>query len=160
MDRYAVKALILLSKNPMTLYQMSKEISSDGQVSHGTILPMIRKLLQEGFIEFEIRGREKIYHLTKKGDRFVESISKIEEDVKQNLISRAMGDAFFYLNLLSKDDTSEAIKAAIQLMLPVIVAEVEYAFRMIMGGHREEVEDMARELLRRYGEIDDEQSLN
>ncbi|WP_010901472.1 PadR family transcriptional regulator [Thermoplasma acidophilum] len=160
MDRYAIKALVLLSKKPRTLYQMSKEISTGVQVSHGTLMPMIRKLLQERYIDFETRGREKVYHLTERGSRFVESLGKIEEDVKQNLISRTMGDAFFYLNLLSKNDTSEAIKSAIQILLPAIIAQVEYAFRMLMEGHREEVEGVARDLLRKYGEIDDEQSLS
>ncbi|WP_297215321.1 PadR family transcriptional regulator [Thermoplasma sp.] len=160
MERYAVKALILLSKKPYTLYQMSKEISNEGPVSHGTLMPMIRKLLQQGFIKFETSGREKIYTLTEKGVKFVESLSEIEQQLKQNLISRAMGDAFFYLNLLSKDDTSAALNSAISIMLPAIIAEVEYAFKMIMKGRMDEIERIANEIRMTYGEINDEQSLS
>ncbi len=69
-------------RNPKTGAQLSKAIGKrrSGELSPGTIYPLLRKLHKKKLIFYRSKGRDKIYSLTPLGE---ETLNKLKKDFKR-----------------------------------------------------------------------------
>ncbi|BAB59658.1 hypothetical protein [Thermoplasma volcanium GSS1] len=149
MDTYATRILILLSGREMTLYEISKRVDLYSTVSHGTVFPVIKKLLDGGFIKYRMEGNKKLYYATEKGQNYVTNIQNIGRELKEKIMEKSMGNALFYLNLLSSDEDAEALRTAIGLLMPTFIRMVEVVFRLYKDGKKDEIGS----LVAKFGEM-------
>ena len=78
-----------LSGRKLSGYDLTKEIEkSTGtwKPSFGSIYPLLKKLLKEKFVDFEVEGRKKIYFLTNEGKKHLVVIDKSKNFLVDRLV--------------------------------------------------------------------------
>ncbi|MEM0141611.1 MAG: winged helix-turn-helix domain-containing protein [Thermoplasmatales archaeon] len=85
--------LFLLSNRKITLYELSALLGRDGKrMSSGTLLPIMRKLEEAGYVVHNAEGRHIYYSLSEEGVLHLEEIRSFMEDVKQNFVRSFIRD--------------------------------------------------------------------
>lgn len=106
--RGALKSLVLssLAEKPMYVYEIIKNINSAThgfyKPSPGSIYPVLKSLLREGFVEVYEENGKKIYKLTDKGKKEFERIRKNREDFfsPSNPIKKEIVDTLFEIGYI------------------------------------------------------------
>ena len=79
-----------LANRKLSGYDLIKQIEKDTgtwKPSFGSIYPLLEKLLKEKLVEMEIRGRKKMYYLTKDGKKHLKIIDNSKNILVDNLIA-------------------------------------------------------------------------
>ena len=79
-----------LSDRKLSGYDLIKQIKRDTGTwtpSFGSIYPLLEKLLKEKFVQVEIKGRRKVYSLTKEGKKQLEIIDQSKNSLVDKMIA-------------------------------------------------------------------------
>ncbi len=90
-----IMILFTLARGKKSLYELSKLLSSDGRKkSSGTLLPIMRKLEEEGYVSKESSGRVRYYSLTLKGRKHVEKLKRLSGEIRRGFLRAFMRQEF------------------------------------------------------------------
>ena len=82
-----VMILFTLSRGKKSLYELSKILSTDGRKkSSGTLVPIMRKLEEEGYVSKETSGRIRYYSLTEKGKKHVGKLKRLSGEIRKGFL--------------------------------------------------------------------------
>lgn len=137
---YANRVMFMLSFREMSGYQLSKNIHHQGgQISSGTLVPLLRNLESANLIQFHKNGKRKMYSLTEKGEQYIRSLREIREELKKKMLFESMDQSMMFYDILTNLDDVEAIKNVVDRFGDLI-------FDIIKIGFKLEKKDMTNEL--------------
>lgn len=85
--------LFTLSRGKKSLYELSKILSHDGKrKSSGTLVPIVRKLEEEGYVSKETSGRIRYYSLTEAGRKHVSKLKGLSGEIRKGFLKAFMRD--------------------------------------------------------------------
>ncbi|MGC8561999.1 MAG: helix-turn-helix transcriptional regulator [Thermoplasmata archaeon] len=114
--------LFTLSTGKKSLYQLSKLLSSDGRnKSSGTLVPIMRKLEEEGYVSKESSGRVRYYALTSKGRKHVGKLKRLSGEIRKGFLT-----AFLRQEMLISETKSREL-----LLSPDFVKRLEIIYEKI-----------------------------
>ncbi|MCL6002945.1 MAG: PadR family transcriptional regulator [Candidatus Thermoplasmatota archaeon] len=86
-----VAILFTLSRGKRSLYELSKILATDGRKkSSGTLLPIMRKLEEEGYVSKETAGRIRYYSLTERGKKHVGKLKSLSGEIRKGFLRAFM----------------------------------------------------------------------
>lgn len=85
--------LFTLSRGKKSLYELSKILSTNGKrKSSGTLIPLIRKLEEGGYVTSETSGRRRYYSLTGKGRKHLGKLKRLSGEIRKGILKAFMRD--------------------------------------------------------------------
>ncbi len=88
-----VRIVFILSKGERNSYQLSKMLSTlDRRMSSGTLFPILRDLQNDGLIAMREYNGKKLYSLTEKGKRYVDSLEKLRDNLRKKIMESYLRD--------------------------------------------------------------------
>lgn len=145
---YSNRILFMLNFKSMSGYQLSKNIrNTGGQISNGTLFPILNKLVSNGLIVFKAMGNKKIYRLTEKGKNYVQSLRDIGDELRKKIIVDSIDKNMLYFDILSDLEDSRIIKEVLNQLGGELIELIRVGFRLERDGRSAEL-DALRENLR------------
>ncbi len=130
---YQLRILYYLSFQDMTGYSLSKLLineSTGKNISNGTLIPALNKLISLGLIKFEINGRKKIYKLTEKGKEYIENMKSLSLEIKANVVKNSLSEDAPFLEVLSSRDDFYILKDVVNDNIDIIINIIRIIFRL------------------------------
>ena len=145
---YSVSILLLLDLGSgLTAYDLSKVLGRfDRRVSNGTIVPVMNKFIELGYVTFRMEGRRKVYTITPSGKKYVASVRKIREGLKRSTLAGILGRNAVYLGLLASVDDMEVLERMLSHVDEGLTRFLGAAFRLEKEGNEEKVSEINRRL--------------
>ncbi|MFP3202439.1 MAG: PadR family transcriptional regulator [Sulfolobus sp.] len=106
MKRGALKFMILslLQEKPMYVYEIIKSINAKTnglyKPSTGSIYPILRGLIKQGYVKVEEKDGKKIYSLTEEGRKKFEEIKAEKDLIQNNPVKKKLVDSLFEIGLV------------------------------------------------------------
>ncbi len=117
-----VMILFTLSRGKKSLYELSKILSTDGRKkSSGTLVPIMRKLEDEGYVLKETSGRIRYYSLTGKGKKHVGKLKRLSGEIRKGFLK-----AFMRQEILITETRKREL-----LLSPDFVKRLEITYEML-----------------------------
>ncbi|MFG1449915.1 MAG: PadR family transcriptional regulator [Thermoplasmataceae archaeon] len=143
----ATKILILLSFENLTLYKISKYLAKfNGPQSNGTISPILKNLVSEGYIKFSRLGPRKVYSLTEKGKQYVSTLQSLNEVLREKIFSDSIAEKFLYLDLFSNLEDGNILRDTLESISGELLAILWLAFTFKKDGHEGKLSELTRKL--------------
>ena len=79
-----------LADRKLSGYDLTKQIEKDTgtwKPSFGSIYPLLERLFKEKLLQVDVSGRKKLYHLTREGKKYLNSIDKNKNMLVDRLIA-------------------------------------------------------------------------
>ncbi|SMD30308.1 PadR family transcriptional regulator [Picrophilus oshimae] len=130
---YQLRILYYLSLQDMTGYSLSKLLineSTGRNISNGTLIPALNKLISMGLIEFEINGRKKVYKITERGREYIENLKSLSLEIKSNVIKNSLSEDAPFLEVLSSRDDFYILKDVVDNHIDIIINIIRIIFRL------------------------------
>lgn len=145
---YSVSILLLLDLGSgLTAYDLSKVLGRfDKRVSNGTIVPVMNKLIELGYVSFRQEGRRKVYRISSSGKRYVASVRKIREGLKRSALTGILGRNAVYLDLLASVDDMAVLERTLARVDEGLTRFLGTAFRLEKEGNGEKVSELNQRL--------------
>ncbi len=148
---YANRVLFMLSFKQMSGYQLSKNIyHHGGQISSGTLVPILRNLEAANLIRYHKSGKRKIYALTEKGEQYTRSLREIRDELKKKMLVESMDQSLLYYDILTNFEDVEAIKRVLDRFGDLLLEIIKVGFKLEKKGSSEEldaIESRIKEIL-------------
>lgn len=126
---YINRILFTLSFKNMSGYQLSKYITNPaGKISNGTLIPILNRLSSDGFIEFEWKGKKKIYSLTEKGLKYVQSLREIKDEIRKRFFVDSLDSNLLYFDFLANLDDAKILKKVLEDIGDELIDIIKIAF--------------------------------
>lgn len=147
---HSINILFLLSLGRgLTVYDLSKLLGSSGRkVSNGALIPILLKLTDLGYVSHRQEGRRKIYSLTAKGRKYVASVRKIRERLKENALSMIVSGNAVQLGLLKSVDDMSVLESVLDRTGEGILRFLAAAFRLEKNGEEGRARELTEALMR------------
>ena len=147
MRENATKVLILLSFENLTLYRLSKYLARfNGPSSNGTIAPILKNLMAEGYVIYSRSGPRKVYSLTEKGRQHVSTLQSINDVLKEKIFSDSISEKSLYLDLFENLEDGTLLKDTLEILGGDLLAILGVAFIMKKNGRKDILEELHRKL--------------
>ncbi len=151
---YATKVLFALSFKDLCGYQLSKYIATKGErISNGTLKPVLDHLLLNDFVSFSINGRRKVYSLTEKGEKYVEEIRSIRNEIKRRVLVDSMDEHAIFLDFLSNLDDAPKFRELLEYLGDEIMSILKYGFLLKKEGEIKKLDRLKDSLSQLDGEV-------
>ncbi|WP_337860838.1 PadR family transcriptional regulator [Ferroplasma sp.] len=149
MNDYSLRILYILNLQKMTGYGLSKRLynSNTGKnISNGALIPVLNKLMADGFIDFTIINGKKYYKLTPDGKKFVNNILDLNEEVKDQAIFDAIDREFPYINVFTDPNDYIILKDLIKQIGHPIIELIRQGFYMKKRNDSANIEALERKI--------------
>ncbi len=152
---YATRVLMALSFKDLCGYQLSKFIATKNErISNGTLKPVLDHLLSNGFVTFSISGRRKVYSLTDKGEKYVQEVRSIRNELKRRVFVDSMNENALFLDFLSNLDDATVFRELLEYLGDEIMSIVRAGFIMKKNGALENLAELKKMLRKVEGEVE------
>lgn len=138
---YANRVMFMLSFREMSGYQLSKNIHNQGgNISSGTLVPILRNLESSDLIFFHRSGKRKMYRLTKKGEQYIRSLKEIIEGLKKKMLVDSMDQSMMFYDMLTNLEDVEAIKKVVERFGDIILDLIKIGFDLEKKGSLQDLD--------------------
>ncbi|MDT7876146.1 MAG: PadR family transcriptional regulator [Sulfolobaceae archaeon] len=126
MKRGALKFMILslLQEKPMYVYEIIKSINAKTnglyKPSTGSIYPILRGLIKQGYVKVEEKDGKKIYSLTEEGRKKFEEIKAEKDLIQNNPVKRKLVDSLFEIGLVIYNNRDKLDDQKVEKILNII----------------------------------------
>ncbi|MFP3259973.1 MAG: PadR family transcriptional regulator [Sulfolobus sp.] len=126
MKRGALKFMILslLQEKPMYVYEIIKSINAKTnglyKPSTGSIYPILRGLIKQGYVKVEEKGGKKIYSLTEEGRKKFEEIKAEKDLIQNNPVKKKLVDSLFEIGLAIYNNRDKLDDQKVEKILNII----------------------------------------
>jgi len=126
MKRGALKFMILslLQEKPMYVYEIIKSINAKTnglyKPSTGSIYPILRGLIKQGYVKVEEKDGKKIYSLTEEGRKKFEEIKAEKDLIRNNPVKRKLVDSLFEIGLVIYNNRDKLDDQKVEKILNII----------------------------------------
>lgn len=137
----------MLSFKEMSGYQLSKNIMHHGeQISSGTLVPILKNLEAAELIRFRRSGKRKIYGLTGKGEKYIQSLREIGNEFKKRMFVESVDQNLLYYDILTNYEDVEAIKDLLDRIGDLLLDIIKTGFRLEKSNSKEKVDSLVQEI--------------
>lgn len=145
---YSLNILFMLELGKgLTVYDLSKILGRfDRRVSNGTLIPVMNRLMEMEYVTFRQEGRRKIYRLTARGRKYVDSVRRIRQGIKKNALTTILGRNAVYLDLLASVDEINTLEKVLEQVGEGMTAFLGAAFSLEKDGDRKRLLELERKL--------------
>ncbi|MEJ2776947.1 PadR family transcriptional regulator [Sulfolobaceae archaeon RB850M] len=126
MKRGALKFMILslLQEKPMYVYEIIKSINAKTnglyKPSTGSIYPILRGLIKQGYVKVEEKDGKKIYSLTEEGRKKFEEIKAEKDLIQNNPVKKKLVDSLFEIGLVIYNNRDKLDDQKVEKILNII----------------------------------------
>ena len=126
MKRGALKFMILslLQEKPMYVYEIIKSINAKTnglyKPSTGSIYPILRGLIKQGYVKVEEKDGKKIYSLTEEGRKKFEEIKAEKDLIQNNPVKKKLVDSLFEIGLVIYNNRDKLDEQKVEKILNII----------------------------------------
>jgi DNA-binding PadR family transcriptional regulator len=126
MKRGALKFMILslLQEKPMYVYEIIKSINAKTnglyKPSTGSIYPILRGLIKQGYVKVEEKDGKKIYSLTEEGRKKFEEIKAEKDLIRNNPVKKKLVDSLFEIGLAIYNNRDKLDDQKVEKILDII----------------------------------------
>ncbi|MFP3065168.1 MAG: PadR family transcriptional regulator [Sulfolobus sp.] len=126
MKRGALKFMILslLQEKPMYVYEIIKSINAKTnglyKPSTGSIYPILRGLIKQGYVKVEEKDGKKIYSLTEEGRKKFEEIKAEKDLIRNNPVKKKLVDSLFEIGLVIYNNRDKLDDQKVEKILNII----------------------------------------
>jgi DNA-binding PadR family transcriptional regulator len=126
MKRGALKFMILslLQEKPMYVYEIIKNINAKTnglyKPSTGSIYPILRGLIKQGYVKVEEKDGKKIYSLTEEGRKKFEEIKAEKDLIQNNPVKKKLVDSLFEIGLVIYNNRDKLDDQKVEKILKTI----------------------------------------
>jgi DNA-binding PadR family transcriptional regulator len=126
MKRGALKFMILslLQEKPMYVYEIIKSINAKTnglyKPSTGSIYPILRGLIKQGYVKVEEKDGKKIYSLTEEGRKKFEEIKAEKDLIRNNPVKKKLVDSLFEIGLVIYNNRDKLDDQKVEKILDII----------------------------------------
>ncbi|MGC8608826.1 MAG: PadR family transcriptional regulator [Thermoplasmata archaeon] len=146
MEDYVNRVLLLLRFSEMSSYSISKNLNYYSDVSHGAVVPVLKRLTESGMISFRQEGRKKLYSLTEKGKKYIESLETIQDSIKEKIFVESFHKSMMFLDLLSNENDAELIREVLEDVSIDIIRIITKAFKYRQAGNEAQYKDLRKKI--------------
>lgn len=151
---YANRILFMLSFREMSGYQLSKNIKHHGEtMSSGTLVPILKNLQSAGMIQYTRSGNKKLYSLTEKGSKYINSLREIGDEFKKKMFIESMDENILYYDILTNLEDVEAIKRVLERFGELMMEIVKAGFSLEKSSSEEKLDHLEKGISRLLEEI-------
>ncbi|MCG2909644.1 MAG: PadR family transcriptional regulator [Stygiolobus sp.] len=116
--------LSLLQEKPMYVYEIIKSINAKTnglyKPSTGSIYPILRGLIKQGYVKVEEKDGKKIYSLTEEGRKKFEEIKAEKDLIRNNPVKKKLVDSLFEIGLVIYNNRDKLDDQKVEKILDII----------------------------------------
>ncbi|MEM0134441.1 MAG: PadR family transcriptional regulator [Thermoplasmatales archaeon] len=154
-----IMILFTLSRGKKSLYELSKLLSSNGRKkSSGTLVPIMKKLEEEGYVSKEKSGRIRYYSLTVMGRKHVGKLKRLSGEIRRGFLTAFLRQEILVSEtrkreLLLSPDFVRKIEIIYEQLGDELIELISQIFNMAIEGDYKKINETKRKLQRMLGEV-------
>ena len=154
-----VMILFTLSRGKKSLYELSKILSTDGRKkSSGTLVPIMRKLEEEGYVSKETSGRIRYYSLTEKGKKHVGKLKRLSGEIRKGFLKAFLRQEILITEtrkreLLLSSDFVKRLEIIYDMLGDELTELISVIFNMALKEDYERIEETKVKLMALVEEV-------